>query len=304
MKKILFLLTMISAGNMQSQILDDSIVQFVGYWELNETQVYRIDNEKYKVKDNDTVNRQSVSYDVEITVVDSTSTSYTLRWAYKNFDLKGIDSLTAKVMKITENMEIIYKTDELGVFREVLNFEEIKSVVDKTIGVFEEEMKETPNIQVILNQVKKTVASKESIESISMTEVQNFHKAFGVQMNINEVYNSETEVQNLYGGEPFSASLESEVVSVDKENETALVKIFTTVDSKQVTDATFSYLKAMAESMNAPPPKREELPDFDIQFRFATTIHLPSGWPLYAINIKEVSGGNITNVEQTEFTPK
>lgn len=299
----IFLLGLLMIGlNTSAQILNDSTVQFVGYWDLNETQLYRVVHQKYKVSGQDTVSREMISYDSEISIIDSSANGYTVKWTYKNYDFKTDNKFTEKLMKIAEDISIIYTTDDLGVFQEIKNFKEIKSIIDKSIDSLAIEFKDIPNINPILQQVRQTFTTKEAIQSAGINEILYFHSPFGSQYNINLAYSKDTQLPNLYGGNPFDAKVESEIVEVDTVNSTAVVKIFTTVDSEQATEATYEYLKRLSKTTNTPEPKRNDIPLLNIQTRFASNVHMPSGWVLYTVNVKEVTSGEHLNIERTELT--
>lgn len=304
MRKLLIIPLILFGYNSFAQILNDTTVQFVGYWNINETQLYRVDFKKYTIEGQDTSSVESICYDSEVTIIDSSTSGYTIRWTYKNYDYQTNNKFTEKLMKIAQDMSIIYKTDELGVFQEIVNFEEIKSIIDKSIDTLAIEFKDIPNLDAILQQVRQTFTTKEAIETVGINEIRYFHTPFGAMYDINTTYNSETKLPNLYGGEPFDASIESEIVVVDTSNLSSVVKIFTTVDSEQLTNATFEYFKSVAKATNAPEPKRSDMPDLKMQTRYASNIHSPSGWVFYAIMVKEVISGDITNIESTELTLK
>ncbi len=302
MRKIILSVLLLIGLNSGAQVLNDSTVQFVGYWNLNETQLYHIVNQKYKINGLDTVSRQTISYDSEITIMDSTANGYTIKWTYKNYDFNTDDKFTEKMMKLAQDMSVIYTTNELGEFQEVKNVEEIKSIINKSLDSLELEFKDIPAIKPVVQQVRQTFTSKEAIQTAGINEILLFHSPFGSRFNVNTLYSNDTQLSNLYGGKPFDAKVESEIVEVDEENNSAVLKIFTTVDSKQSTEAVYNYLKQLAGSMNIPEPNKNDIPEMNIATRFATNVHLPSGWVLYALNIKDVTSGEYVNAETTEMT--
>jgi hypothetical protein len=96
--------------NLFGQInIADSTVQVIGYWDKNEKQSYEISFEKYKLKEGDTTSRELVRYNVDITVIDSTSASYTVEWFYRNYRIETENSIAKKLMSLSENMKVIIK---------------------------------------------------------------------------------------------------------------------------------------------------------------------------------------------------
>ena len=76
----LFLLSSTLFGQIHIQ---DSMVQVIGYWSKQDTQSYAISYEKIKIKNKDTISRELMNYEVDITILDSTANSYTKEWFIK-----------------------------------------------------------------------------------------------------------------------------------------------------------------------------------------------------------------------------
>ena len=70
-----------------------------------------------------------------------------------------------------------------------------------------------------------------------------------------------------------------------------------TVDSEQLTQATFDYLKSMAQTMKVPVPTREDIPEIANDTWTASRIH-GSGWLIYSIETKETKAEGVTNIEE------
>ncbi|HET6555814.1 MAG TPA: hypothetical protein VFG54_00775 [Prolixibacteraceae bacterium] len=304
MKRLLLLALMALGLNVNAQLMNDSTVQFVGYWGLNETQTYRVLQNSYKVNKGDTIERETFNYDSEITILDSTATGYTIKWTYKSFDYKTGNKFTEKLMKTAQDMSIIYTTDELGVFQGVKNYQEIKNYMDKGFDTLLAEFKDIPNIGPIIQQTRQTFSTKEAVEAAAINEIHYFHAPFGRQFLTTMIYESESKLPNLYGGEPLDAKAQTNIVEVDTANFSSMIRIITSVDSTQAKSAVFDYFKQLAKASNLPEPALKDIPEFSIQNRFASNVHLPSGWVLDAFNMKEVKSGDVIKVDEVQITIK
>lgn len=303
-KALVVLILFVLCFKANSQILNDSTVQFVAYWRLHETQTYRLNQNSYKVKNGDTLNRETINYDAELTIIDSLASNYIIKWTYKNFDYKTENKFIEKLMKIAENMSVIYSTDEYGAFQEVKNFDEIKKYMDRGFDTLLVEFKSIPNIGPIVNQVRKTFSTKEAIEAAAINELHYFHAPFGSKCALNMIYKGEKKLPNIYGGEPFDAKVQTDLVQIDTANSSSMIRIVTTVDSTQAKQATIAYLKQISKASNLPEPTIDKVPEISIQSRFASDVHLPSGWVLDAYDIKEVISGNEKKVDEVQITLK
>jgi hypothetical protein len=110
----------------------DSTAQAITYWKKGEKQNYTITTEKIKLKGSDTTSKEMTTYDVEISVANVNDKYYTIEWAYKNIKTNSSDPTIQKLMNMTKNMKVIFKTNELGTFTEVVNWKEIKDYIQKT----------------------------------------------------------------------------------------------------------------------------------------------------------------------------
>jgi hypothetical protein len=67
------------------------------------------------------------SYEAHITVLDSTKNSYTIQWTFHLPDkIKETNPKLAHSLPVFEGMKMISKTSEAGVFKELINWQEVK----------------------------------------------------------------------------------------------------------------------------------------------------------------------------------
>lgn len=284
---LLFIFTMTT--NLQAQInMNDSTVQVIGYWDKNETQSYIVTHESYRLKGTDTTTRDFTKYGVDITITDSTADSYTIDWFYHDFDIKSDNELLQKISVIAQDMTITFKTNELGVFQEVLNWKEVRDYIFKGLKMFQKETKEIPNMDKYIRQVEKMYNSKESIEAAAIKEIQQFHTYHGGKYSFTNEINTTMKTGNLYSGEPFDTELILWVEEIDPDDNSAIICMEQTVNSEQLTKTTFDYLTEMAATLKTPAPLWNEFPALKNVTWTTSRIH-GSGWVIYSIETKEVS---------------
>lgn len=284
--------------------MTDSTLSVIGYWDKNEKQTYSVLQEKYKIKSGDTTSREVIKYDVDVWIKDSTAKSYTIVWKYKSFETNTDNKFTKKLMSLSNNLDVVIKTDEMGSFQEVVNWKEIRDYINDALESLRKEFKDVPKIKEITNQVGSMFTSKEAIESAAIKDILQVYSFNGAKYKLNEILTGKQKLPNLYGGEPFDADFEIELTTIDTANNSGVVRYVQTVDKKQATDATYEYLKRTAKAINTPEPKREDIPELSIEDRTASNIHAPSGWVLYSINVREVTADNIFSVEKREIELK
>src|SRR5690554_530595 len=173
MKNLLLttLLLLIGLSSFAQIHMADSTVQVIAYWKKGETQNYLIRYHKLEISGNDTTRNVSSTCEVEINVLDSTENSYTTEWTYKNFKGSSESPLQNDIFNFSENMKVLIKTDEVGSFLEVLNWEDIRDAQREMIAVIKE-LKADPKRDEIMAAVLAKYSTKEAIETLSVPDVQ------------------------------------------------------------------------------------------------------------------------------------
>lgn len=291
------LLSLISLQLFAQINMEDSTVQVVSYWDKGEKQNYAISLEKIKLKDGDTTAKELITYEVEVSVIDSSKNSYTVQWDYKNFETNQVDDLTQALTKLNKNMKVVYKTDELGNFLEVVNWKDIRDYNQKSIAVLKKKYSNIPEIDKIIKQVENNFNSKEAIESVSIKDIQQFHSFHGGKYKLQEELAEKIKVPNLLTGVPFDADFSLYLDEINEADNNFIIRSSQVVDSTQLTEATFQYLSTMAKNMNVKAPNRTDIKSLSNEIQVGSRIH-GSGWVVYSIQTTTVNSGTHTNIEE------
>jgi hypothetical protein len=303
MKKIIFLtLLSIISFDLNAQISVDA--QTVGYWSINDTQSFKALYQKTKIKDNDTISDLKVNYEIDITVIDSTKTSYTVEWFYKNYKIETDNELISKLSKVANNLKVKIKTDEFGAFIEVLNWQEIQKYIGKTTKVLKKELKDVPNINEIIKQTSVFYNSKEAIEANAIKDIQQYYTFYGGKYIYDNDVNTITKTKNNFGGEDFDTKVKISLDEIDLENDNYIIRMHSTIDSVQLTNATYKQFKNIAKITGNKILKRDEFPNVTNETWTASRIHGSTGWTTYSVLTKEVTAENTKNIEETTIQLK
>lgn len=277
--------------------MTDSTAQVIGYWDKNEKQSYIVTQEKYKIKDSDTTSRDFYKYAVDITIVDSTANSYIIDWFYNDYEIQSENSLIQKLASITNDMNVRIRTNELGVFQEVVNWKDVRDYILKGTKLLKKETKDIPNMDDFIKQLEGMYSTKESIELGAVKEMQQFYTFHGAKYEYGNEYNADMKVASLYGGEPFDTKMTVWLDELNPDDNNFIIRMNQTVNTEQLTNATFDYLVKMAETLKVPAPKREDIPEVSNDTYTASRIH-GSGWIIYSIETKETKAEDQTNIEE------
>lgn len=275
----------------------DSTVQVIGYWSKLEKQSYDVSFEKLKIKNKDTISRELMKYEVDIKVIDSTENSYISEWHYKNFKIDTKNELVKKLTSLSEDITVLIKTDELGAFIEVVNWENVRDYLNKVAIELKTELKDVPNSDKIIDNIIKTYNSKKSIEANAIKDALQFYSFYGVKYKLDEEIKGNLTVLNNFGGKPFDNEVKLSLDEINAEEGNSIIRMKQTVDSKQLTDETYKYLKKIG-TFGKNIPKREDFPALTNETYTASRIHGDTGWIIYSIETKEIKAEETTNIEE------
>lgn len=297
-KKILTLFFLLIGITAFGQInMADSTVQVIAYWDKGEKQNYTITEEKIKLKGIDTTLVEKNSYDVEISVIEQTDSSYTIQWLYKNFKTNSTSPIVQKLRGIINDMKIVYKTDELGEFVEVVNWEELKDYNQKIVSQVAKEFEGTPEIDKVIGQTANIFATKEAFESASIKEIQQFHSFHGAKYKLNEDLECQIKAPNVLGTEPFDCYLLVYLDEINEVDNNYILRMTQEFDSEQLTNAAFDYLTDIATNLKIAPPKRDELKDIINEIQTASRIH-GTGWIIYSVQTMTLNSDDVMSIEE------
>lgn len=275
----------------------DSTVQTIGYWKLHDKETFTITENSYQVKNTtDTTKRQVYTYKVDVEIIDSTTNSYTIKWLYRDFAIKETwNPLLEKIILMSNNLPIIFKTDEYGTFQEVVNWEEGRDFLKKSGEMMKNEYKDIQDFSKVIDQLVETFSSKEAIENTGIEEIKQFYAFHGVKYKLGEDINANIKVPNNYGSDAIDAELTAELYTINSEDNNYVLQLWQTANPTQVTDAAFGYVNKLQETMKLPLIEKDEFPLSINETRTTSCIDGPSGWIIYSIQSKEIS---LNNVEQ------
>ena len=281
----------------------DSTVQVIGYWAKQETQSYNVSYEKFKIKSKDTISKELMKYEVDIKIIDSTENSYTIEWFYKNYSIDTENELVRKLTSIANDISVKIKTDEFGAFIEIVNWEDVRDYLSKVTESLKDELKAVPNYKKIIADVMSIYATKESIEANAIKDAIQFYHFHGLKYNLGEELEGELETANNYGGKPFETDVRFSLDEINEIDGNSIIRSNYVINSKQLTDATYTYLKNTGTFGDKFPP-RNEFPSLTNETNTASRIHGESGWIIYSIETKEITAEETTNIEERIITIK
>lgn len=274
----------------------DSTVQVIGYWDKGETQTYTITEYKYNIKENDTMLMSTVSFDVDITVTDSTASTYLMEWVYKNYKMEYEGREINQFFLNRKEKKALVRTNEMGGLLEIENWKELADELnagyDKALLLMGDDI----NKKVNTLGVGGHVTSEEILRASAMKEIALFYAFHGGKYKFGEDVHATMQGPNITGGKPFDVDITVSVNELNADDGYAVLESSQIVNPEQLKTATLNALTKMAKEMNAAElPSLQDIPEMKNETYTEATIH-NYGWPLFIY--KSVL---ITAQSETEF---
>jgi len=278
--------------------IQDSTFQVITYWDLGEKQAYNVSLEKLKIKGTDTLASELMTYEVEVTVKDSSENGYIVEWNYFNFKTNATDSFTQKIISASDDIKVDLEISELGVIQGVKNWEEVRDYMQDGIDTIKAEFKDIPNLDKVFGQLEKMYSTKTQVEATAIKDAHQFHNFHGAIYTLNEVLEGTLKTPNVYyPNKPFDTKVSVVLDEIDVEHNDAVLRMTNEVDQEQLTATTFDYIQELAKNAGGESFKKEDLKEIQNITYTASRIHA-SGWVIYSVLTKEIKTDGILTVEE------
>jgi hypothetical protein len=297
MKKLTLLFTLLIATYFSTKaqnIATDTSAPFVAYWKKGEKKTFTITKKVEKTESSKIISTASNTCTVSVTVKDSTAEGYTLEWNYK---YPQQAARIAGFEFLLNGLKVIYKTDDVGSFKELVNYDEIKMFLDKSLKAFASTAKDTTGMTTVMSQVKKVFSSRESVEQLLLREVSLYHTPYGVEYSINKTV-TETELPNFIGGDPWPALLTMRL-SGKPSSQIAQAVMDMEIDKVKAAENIKTFLVKTGQAMGKEVPE-SELPSYlEIKDRYQFDMVLKTGW-IKTASVKRIANyGGKGKIETT-----
>lgn len=298
---LLLLLSSISQLRAQTDSLPIPIdtlepIPFIAYWSKGDIYKFQITKIDIQTKYGHEEKNDTSSYLGIFEVLDSTATSYTIKWTYENYRndrLGEHPEVVAAVARSGLDIErVIYTTDELGTFEAIENMDELVAMTKTAFNaVMEgEEMKNLPDsARSKVRDILNLRATPQAILSSIVPELQLLHYPYGIEYLETDSISYDEMLPNLLGGDPFRATNLVLVDSVDRADDFIHLKQYTYVGKEEMMKLISTFLSSIGQAIS-----HEEMSDVSFKFENDNDFYYYyyPGIPIYIDYQREVVFGD------------
>jgi hypothetical protein len=302
---ILIVLLSLSTGLYAQNRLTDTSATCIAFWKNKQGKILQITHGKERYDSVGLKAKSEVAYEAHIKIIDSAAEGFTVEWVYKNFKSSDLSEQSSSgINGIMEGLKILYKTDDVGSFLELINWKEVSAFAFNAIDQMVKTNPENKNTTAALNQVKAMFQSKENIEAVLIKEVQLYHSPYGVEYSLNGMP-VETQLPNVTGGAPFPATITIKLNEVNTQNDYCKVSLNQTIDKGKAGPIIAAMLKKLAGSANQNEQKmRKQIESMEISDVNEFTYAISSGWIKKVLYKRTTNVGDVKQVESYLITEK
>lgn len=277
--------------------MKDSTVNVVAYWEKGEQQQYEYTYQKMSIKDKDTSYTHYITYDITVTILKANKNSYSLKWEYKNGVNTNYNLPIPLKQALNNDKTYYYQTNEIGVFTQLDNWNEIKKENEKLLKKqFSNYSKLDANTQNIYNNLKKILLDRKQYELTQLQDIQIYHNPYGVRLKLgeHEVVNYE-ETNVLNKDKPFKMYFDIVLDEIDTTHNYYIINTIHEIDPEDLKQfvSEFALKYADKEAKNNKKLISNTYKKIEIQNILHNT-----GWLIHAYNKTEINIGDTHTIEE------
>ncbi len=250
---VLFILTSLSYS-VYSQS-DSTYVPYVAYWEEGDEYEFLVSKIKEQWKDGSQFKYDSSAYTAKFRVLEATDSSYLINWSFESelpTELNLPKGLKEEIASFT-NMSVLYRTDELGSFQGIQNWEDIsiktKELFNEVVKLVNERADESSmsksKLETAMAPFLSIYSSKQGIEQLVLGELQFFHFPMGAEFAVQDTLSYEELLPNMLGGDPIRGDAKIYFEKVDFENSTSTMIQQMTLNSEDTRNTLLDVFKRM-----------------------------------------------------------
>ena len=272
------LLILLSGTGIAQNIATDTSVPVVAYWKKGEKKTFVITKTVEKSENGKVINKSAGTYGATLLVKDSAAEGYTMEWVYqyKSDKVTAPDAQIKGYEELLNNLKVVYATDDVGSFKKLLNYDEIKIFIDKSIRLLLASSADKEMNEQVTKQVKELFGSQQSVEQILLRDISLYHSLYGAEYNLKKL-EAETMLPNFLGGDPWPAILSVRLVKKPAGNN-ALVYMDMNVDKVKAAENIKQFALKLGASMGKTIPESEIPNLLEISDHYEFEILLNSGW--------------------------
>lgn len=227
----------------QSLLSTDTSVKVFPHWKKGESHSVKI---KSFIVDsrNEKIKNYKSFFDASFYIAEKDTSGYTIEWTYNKCTLASDEPSVENIIigNLTDK-KIIFKLSLTGRFKELINTDEIKSAVDKTIDNLIVSSADNNALNSLYKMAKKLISTRQGLEIALLKQIKFYNFSFGFNYRLNFIQTNNLKLPNPLGGQPFDAVEKVILTKLDNPNSVCIIETNKNVDAHDLKNEVVEYLK-------------------------------------------------------------
>lgn len=320
MKKLYALLPLLAAllapGEASAQMMPDSTVQIVAYWEVGDQLDYLVLEEQYEMDGDKETMTRSASETVRYEVIAATDSTYTLQVT----SLDGFSSnlnIPEKDLAALPDFPFRIRMSQLGEFLELENTDEILNSLEKAVPVFTKltlngltpEERKSVDKKGLDEYYRQALVSRAFVDNMCQQYIAPFFY-HGARMDTTMTYSFKNTYTGIFGDDAIELETLFSVDSELTDDYSAVIRRETVADNVDLIPLLKGFVP-LVENLDKNASREEleqSLRELQINANFeeyvAEEIVLESGWPTIWVFDRFVTAGQGDETKGTHVYKK
>lgn len=209
------------------------------------------------------------------------------------------DAAIAELLKFLETLKVRFVVTRDGEIKDVVNFDDVKAAAQKIIDLGAQQgVAERAALNRAFAQI---TASKESLKVLALKDAGLMFFGTNADAGMKQPVEFETELPNVFGGQPLKAVGQLSLKGTDPRGRTAEFLVEQEVDK----DSFLQLLKDLGTKVGKEPPKdvlENMMRNGSIHDTIDVTVDLGSGLSTHVTKVRTAVIANTTRVDQVELS--
>lgn len=267
---------------------EDSLYKCMAHWKKGEEKVLLIKREKEKSESGNAEPPFTFSYEAFVTVLDSTAEGYRMQWVFHlPEDVKKATPGLAEAMPVYEGLKMIFTTDKMGVFEDLVNWQEVR---DAYIKMMEKSLPDNldDTAKAAIKRSEELFNSKEMVESALIKEIQIYYSPYGAVFTITGT-SHQTTLSNPFFNEPLPAIVSGKIIELAPKLDYTKITIAEKIDMENAYKSIEGLLKKMNIAEDSVMVKAKDLlSELEVKKNYEYLIIQSTGW-IRRVSYKDTS---------------
>ena len=287
-----------------AQALTDSTIAMIAFWSPGDELTYAFQETEDKFSKG-IASLKSMSYDLKMSVIDSTAENYVIEWNYSNYRINyDLQPYEQELMQIIEEVPIRYRTNALGRFEGIDNWQLMKSKAESAFSTWMDQQENVPDsIATALKQMTNAMFENEEQIKFWARDIRFFHYLYGANLYRDRPLQGTKYYTNPYIRKNMPGEEKVEVLNVDEENWTAEIKVVSGIEGDASRALMYDFILNNMDNFGITDKsevKATDIPGFAVKETLHCIYHIPTGVILKGKYIKRTELE--TDYKETTYT--